>query len=82
MSDTPEAAILAAAISSATIEPTELHRREKPALRITLRRRRVPLDLDADVFHYFVDRHGAVQPVDVVDVPFCTKVERRPPRRR
>ena len=52
------------------------------ALRIIVRRRRLPLDLDADVFYYFVSKDGEIQPVAVVDVPFCTKVERRRPRRR
>ncbi|HEX6178151.1 MAG TPA: hypothetical protein VF057_07320 [Thermoanaerobaculia bacterium] len=52
------------------------------AVRIIERRRRLPLDLDADVFYYFVDREGEIQPVTLVHIPFCTRVERRRPRRR
>ncbi|HUP44326.1 MAG TPA: hypothetical protein VM779_02330 [Thermoanaerobaculia bacterium] len=46
-------------------------RDEKP-LRIIVRRRREPLDLDARVFRYLIDRYGFIQPVREVAVPFCS----------
>jgi hypothetical protein len=64
-------AILASAIASAVIEPTARHLRQAPALRIQLRQRREPLDLEADVFRYLIARDGSIQPVRKVAVPFC-----------
>ncbi|MGZ8868434.1 MAG: hypothetical protein ACXW2P_08825 [Thermoanaerobaculia bacterium] len=64
-------AILAGAIESAVIEPTARHLRQTPALRIQLRQRREPLDLDAGIFRYLIARDGSIQPVREVAVPFC-----------
>ena len=63
--------ILASAIESAVIEPTARHLRQAPALRLEVRRRREPLDLNAGVFHYRICRDGSIQPLREVAVPFC-----------
>jgi len=63
--------LLAGAITSAVIEPTSRHLRQAPALRIELRRRREPLDLDADVFRYRLCADSSIQPLREVTLRFC-----------
>jgi hypothetical protein len=71
VSSTTQAAVLSAAISTSVIEPTAQHQRQSAPLRITVRRRREPLDLNADVFRYLITRNGEIVPVQEVAVPFC-----------
>ncbi|HEU4522047.1 MAG TPA: hypothetical protein VFT12_08595 [Thermoanaerobaculia bacterium] len=71
MSSTAQAAVLSAAITSSVIEPTPLHRRQSAPLRVMMKRRREPLDLNATVFRYLIDRRGGIQPVQEIAVPFC-----------
>jgi hypothetical protein len=71
VSDLVKEVLLAGAISSAVIEPTPRHLRQAPALRIELRRRREPLDLDAEVFQYRICVDGSIQPMREVAVRFC-----------
>ena len=63
--------ILASAIDAAEIQPTARHRREAPALRMEMRRRREPLDLTADVFRYLICPDGSIQPVREISVRLC-----------
>ncbi|HVS30894.1 MAG TPA: hypothetical protein VMS98_05515 [Thermoanaerobaculia bacterium] len=65
------AVVLAGAITSATVQPTAFHLRTSPALRHELRRRREPLDLDANPFRYLISRDGELQPVREVVVTHC-----------
>ncbi|HUP47607.1 MAG TPA: hypothetical protein VNA04_02340 [Thermoanaerobaculia bacterium] len=71
MSSTTPAAILSAAISTSPIEPTAHHLRRSASLRVTVRRRREPLDLEASLFRYLVGWDGSIQPVREIATPFC-----------
>ena len=63
--------LLAGALSAAVIQPTLRHLRQASALRMEIRRRREPLDLEADVFRYRLCVDGSIQPLREVAVPFC-----------
>jgi hypothetical protein len=56
MTNETRAAVLAGTITASTIEPTAMHLRQGPALRITVDNPLQPLDLDSEVFRYLVPR--------------------------
>ena len=55
-SNNTRAVVLAGTINASTVEPTTLHLRQGPALRVIVENTFAPLDLDADVFRYLVPR--------------------------
>ena len=59
------AAVLTGALASATLPDAELVRRiEVPPIKLVVRRRRPPLDLDAAIYRYRVASDGRVSVID------------------
>ena len=59
------AAVLTGALAAATLPDAELVRRvEVPPIKLVVRRRRPPLDLDAAIYRYRVALDGAVSVID------------------
>jgi hypothetical protein len=59
------AAVLAGALATTPLPDAELVRRiEVPPIKLVVRRRRAPLDLDAAIYRYRVDVDGRVSVID------------------